>query len=203
MTTSEAGSGIGQHGRGTDGIDADALLRPTLGLAARDGGESGAHDAGEGRFARCARRRHGHDIQHETLVERQPHAIGDNAGDMDRKHQLLRDEIFDVADARTALHVRSADRDEIDDDVEAAVCLRGSLGETDRRFGIAAGISEQLHLARRLGKHRGDDIELGGGGSGVHHEAPAVIGEFARNVYAASRRKTRDKHADASKLTVI
>ncbi len=70
-------------------------------------------------------------------------------------------------------------------------------------FGIAAGVSEQLHLARRLGKHRGDGIELGGGGSGVHHKAPAVIGKFARNVYAASRRKTRDKHANASKLTVI
>ncbi len=142
-------------------------------------------------------------FKHEPFVERQPHAVGNNAGDVHRKHQLLGDEIFDVADARAALHVRGVDRDEIDDDVEPAEGLGGGLGKADRGIGIAAGVGEQLHLARRLGKHGGDGIELGRGGGGVHNEAATVIGEFARDVYAASRRKSRDKHANASKLTVV
>ncbi len=78
-----------------------------------------------------------------------------------------------------------------------------ALAKLIEEFGIAAGVGEQLHLARGLGKHGGDGIELGRGGGGVDDEAAAVVGEFARNVYAASRRKPRDKHANASKLTVV
>ncbi len=68
---------------------------------------------------------------------------------------------------------------------------------------IAAGVREQLHLARRFGKHGGDSVELERRSGGMDNKAAAVIGKFARHVDTGVRRKPRDKHANASKLTVV
>ena len=198
-----AAPGSGHRGGRADGVDANALRRPTLGFAAGDGGERRANDAGNRGFAGVAWRRHGHDVQNEAFVERQLHAVGDDARDVQRQHQLLGDEILDLFDAGAALHVGGADGNEIDDDIEPAERLRGGFGEADRRFRIAAGVGEQLHLARRLGQHGGDGVQFGRSSGGVDDEAGTVIGEFASNVYAAGRRQARDKRAHAGKLTII
>ncbi len=137
------------------------------------------------------------------FVQCQLHAVGDDARHVHRKHQLLRHEIFDGFDAGAAVHLFAADGDEIDDDVEAAESLRRGLGKADRRFCIAAGVGEQLHLAGGLGKHGGDGVEFGRGGSRMYDETAAMVGEFAGHVDAAARRQPRDKHANTGKLTVV